>query len=216
MDRPKIALVASGLLAVLMLATMAGAWAAEPLGPGTYELRIGNKTASLEIDAFGVPSVVADDGVVVALERDALGRVTDELLVQTPEGVYGVELDVQRDGVYAQIDNGERPRRSGRTATADMAHARAHSQAIVTVVTACAPQGAEAESLGWPSAGTVLSAATSGLVLEIDARHEQTGERTEHRFDLSTLTGAYELCAAVLPEAQQGSGDATVRPDAGR
>ncbi len=206
--------MSAGVISMMMLVTMAGAWAAEPLDPGRYDLVFGGQQARLVVDAMGVPSIVSDEGLVVTLEKDELGRVLDELTVDTISGPVRVEILNRLDGSFEQLTDPDRASRAGQLP--DDAMTKAMSSPIVLIVRACAPTGPQAVAAGWPSHGTVLSAATSGIELPV-RRVAPDGVSTTKLYDLSTLAGAYALCADVRPEAAKGDPNAADdRPGAGR
>lgn len=169
---------------------------AEPLSPGSYSIPVAGGVVTITVVDGEAPRLHASDGLVVRLSFDAQGRVLDEFTVLTADGPVSVELDAGRgptDGptvTTARVPD-ELVATDGLDALAAVTGASDTRATIVRTVAACTPRGAHAEAVGWPNHGTVLSAAASGLPLEVPGAATGTPVRAE----LTTLADAETFCA---------------------
>ncbi len=102
MNRRRLGILTAAVVASLTILPMSGAAAAEPLAVGAYDLVLDGKALSISIGEDGTPSIEAEDGLIVLLSYDELGRVLDVVRVETPDGAYELDVDVARDGSYTQ------------------------------------------------------------------------------------------------------------------
>lgn len=101
-DVARMLLVLAVVVAGFLLSPSPQAEASEPLPPGSYVVAVGDDASfALWISEDGDAIVTGGSGLVVELERDAQGRVLDELTVtHTDGGRFAVEIDASRSDLY--------------------------------------------------------------------------------------------------------------------
>lgn len=98
--RTPMAVTIIGLVAALLLASVTGASAAEPLPTGTYEVTVGDQGVGVTVGEDGTVAVTGAEELVVELAYDDDGRVLDRFTVTVGETVHVVEITVAEDGTY--------------------------------------------------------------------------------------------------------------------